>query len=481
MPFCGGDTAESFFYDSRPASPEQATAAAAAPKWWHVSDDEIHKLVHGGESTAAPQARQAHVDAGSGAHAQDQGKDGHAGSGFAGAQDATCSPDQQGRRSRAGRTVSFRGVEEDAVDQMLRTYAPAAGSRSAPSRQQLTGGERPRGWWMVSDTELQAKIAEMAARPRGQAQQASASPAATIAVAAGPKPRSSSAAPSAQPKRLARVGGAMVGAARTRGTSAGSVSRSSGSTAASGVGADGKIAIHVFFAESGDDMMLRVNPDLRIGAPKPPPGNRFTDMYGIGASTKGFDAMPRDFDYRSREFGETRRPGWEPEWVESFKGAIRDLTGIEPAHQRLSYKNVPMTNDQCTLREFGITDGATVQMRLYKGTVLKRGETMLACSRRREAVEEKLRQQVESGTASVENFSLRQCRHLRECRADGDVWMMPKWISQSNPRLFSRVGAGLDGAGGNRAKGDFGERPIYMPDALDPHLGAVRQRVVHGS
>lgn len=379
-----------------------------ARKWWHVPDAQIEQLVRGLQ--------------GGGAHADECHN----------AAERTALPVRTERRVRFRSDTPQPGENVDAIDQLLREPAVPASPSSTHSR------SRGSKSWRVSDEELEAQVAELAA-------QAAKSPAASRML----------------PQRSASE-------ALLRG------SRCS-------TGASGKISITVFFVDSGDQMVVRVDPELRLGPASPPQGNCFTDIFGAGASSKGFSAPAKEYDYRLRTFGATQRPGWTPEWTESFKGLIENLTEIEPVRQRLAFRNAPITADHLSLSDYGIGDGATVQLRLQKwvpGQMSQGKDIRLACTRRKHEVQSRQREQEASGRPKLDGYSLRQSKHLSSCRADGDVWMMPKWVSQASPELFAPTGVGFDGMGGMRAAArPFENTPIYLSDVGDDRLARVRDRV----
>jgi hypothetical protein len=243
--------------------------------------------------------------------------------------------------------------------------------------------------------------------------------------------------------------------------------------------------VNVFFIESGDTLVIRLHPDTRIGPAKPPPANCFTQLFGLGAGTNDFDHRARHFDYRRRQFDKTRRPGWRPPWTKSLKGAIARLTEIEPSRQRLTHRNFPMSNDELTLRSYGVQDGETISLRVGHPAPTDKGgsrdELFLASQLRMSRVHERQRRDASALPDGADNspaggaYSLRNSKYIGSCKCDGDVWMMPRWISQSCPNLFA---AGQNGIkNGRRPKGEFGTMPIYLPDVNDSKMSDVRESV----
>lgn len=384
------------------------TDPAEARKWWHVPDSQIEQLVRGLQGGAE--------------HADE----------FDRVAEMTALPARTERRVRFHSDAQQQGENGDAIDQLLREPGVPASPSSTHARSQ--GSKK----WRVSDEQLEAHVAQLAA-------QSVKSPAASQKL----------------PQRSASE----------------ALLRGSRCTA----DASGKISITVFFVDSGDQLVVRVDPEMKLGPASPPPGNRFTDIFGAGASSKGFSAPVKDYDHRLRTFGATQRQGWTAEWTESFKGLIEHLTEIEPARQRLAFRNAHITADHLSLSDYGIGDGATVQLRIQKwipGQKSQGRDIRLACTRRKHEVQSRQQEQEASGRPKLDGYSLRQSKHLNSCRADGDVWMMPKWISQASPNLFAPTGVGIDGMGGMRAAArPFENTPIYLSDAGDDRLVRVRHRV----
>lgn len=410
------------------------TGHGQAPKWWHVPDERIEEIIRDMAQPAAP--------AGEGKAGRRKLRAVPRPRPAAAAQGTPApQPAQQERHGPPAaperrRTVRFEGAQPDALEELLRrSFGGGAGGASSssarPPSQEVVweyddnGVLKPRKWWKVTDAELRRKIEEAAAE-------------------------------------LERTGNGAAGSGRPW---------CPGAAAA----ADEHMAVNIFIVESSDTLTLRVSPDLRLGPPAPPKKNIFTEVFGLGASTKGFDKATKSFDYRRREFGSTQRPEWSPQWSNSFKGLIAKVINVVPERQRLYFKNVPISTDETTLRSYGIAEGDTLQLRLVRlprASSQVSHEVTLACTRRKEEVRERLREQ-DTASSAAGCPSLRHSAMLKHCKSDGDVWMMPRWISQSNPNLFAPVGVGLDGEGGFRVCQEFGCSPIYVPDSVE--LSRVRE------
>ncbi|CAE8713637.1 unnamed protein product [Polarella glacialis] len=301
------------------------------------------------------------------------------------------------------------------------------------ANEEKTGEDRvrPVKWWKVSDERLQELVLELSSSPKAIPGLSSSSSAPCLGTSKDSNDRQSAAERSIQ-QRMASL--------RT---------------------STDEISIHIFFVDTGDIMTLRVAPDLRIGPPKPPAKNRFTEVYGLGACTKGFSDV-RNFDYKRREFDATKRANWSPPWTESLKGLIQHFAGAHASRQKIIIKNVPTSSDDLTLRSWGVIDGETLQLRIEKKGA-EPGETQHGSA-------------TASSTLLTGSISLRNSRHLKECKADGDVWMMPRWISQAHPNVLKRAAWDVPGKQGS-PMAVFSDGPIWMADADNHALMSVRTKV----
>eukprot|EP00929_Paragymnodinium_shiwhaense_P053012 TRINITY_DN26546_c0_g1_i1.p1 TRINITY_DN26546_c0_g1~~TRINITY_DN26546_c0_g1_i1.p1 ORF type:complete len:583 (+),score=169.44 TRINITY_DN26546_c0_g1_i1:161-1909(+) len=375
------------------------------------------------------------------------------------------------------RRVRFDGAvgqeEEDALDAMLRRTLRESGSmqgfRAAGGDAALDeaahGGEdhtaaankqKTKDWWKVTDEELERQILEMAAKNETEGEK-----------------RRSSTGPFGQSAAGTGLGLQRTGKAASAPTLPGKGKQ----------GQDERIVVNIFFVDSGDTLQIKVPPDLRVGPASAPSSNRFTDIFGLGASTKGFDQAKKSFDYNRRQFGTTQRPGWRPEYTENLKDIINRITELEVDKMQLSAFNNPVTQDQLTLRSYGIKTGGTVCVTVKKWEPGQHSlqDVSLAHStkKKRETTNawEKRRDPDYASKHHGSGYSLRNSKHLKDCKHDGDMWMMPRWIAQSSPGLFAPVGIGITGDGAMKVRKDFSEEPIWLPDGLDTKLGRVRQRV----
>jgi len=336
-------------------------------------------------------------------------------------------------------TVRFAGVEEDSLDSMLRRTQ----ERLRQGGTSTAGGDG-RASWKVSDQQIEQLVLSMSSAPPSQASRRASSQAGGALRASG----------------LGRAGAATISAS---------------ASAPARLADDGRIDVWIYFLQSEDLMRLRVPLDLPAGPPKAPSSNRFTDMYGLGASTKGFDLAKHTFDHRRREFTPANREDWVPEGGGSLKQLIEEYAEIEASRMRLFYRQIPLSNDQLTLRSYGIKDGDTISLRIQRfvpGCSMGR-DVQLATSKRLEPSAEE-----RSGASKYDGYSLRFCKRLKEFRnANGDVYMQPKWCSEMNPRLFAKVGVAVDGAGNFSAAPNQLDAPIWIRDKDNEKLRRVRLAV----
>mmetsp|Transcript_35514 Transcript_35514/g.81997 ORF Transcript_35514/g.81997 Transcript_35514/m.81997 type:complete len:530 (+) Transcript_35514:50-1639(+) len=390
------------------------------------------------------------------------------------------------RRSSVGKSRSVRFEEaetEDALDRMIRTVKEESFAKLSNAEEE--DGTKKKKPWKISDDDFRDFVLSLA---RSDAE---------VAPASAPALASSASAPVLRGGRgLDQVQGSK----------------------------DAKINVQVYFLDSQDVMTLRVSPELRIGPAQPPKGNRFTDIYGLGANTKGF-AEFKKFDYQRRQWLGGFRREWVPAWSQSLKGIIHDLTGMEIARQKLFWRNVPMNNDNLTLRSWGVKDGDGVQLRFQQKISPQQLEAMRkACQattasggdvekciasvmdpslpvktdmesstasdffkprRRREESVEPRRQSAKASKAAQERMMLkeeattahlRNSRHLKRCKSKGDVWMMPRWISNPATGHFSPIGNPKTTVD-NREPSSFAEKSIYLADAYNMDVRRVRTTV----
>lgn len=374
------------------------------------------------------------------------------------------------RPSVMRRSVRFEEQRDDALDRMLK--------HEEERRQGGQGYEEPRRKkWMITDEEFREFVLSLA--------KSNADPKVDSAVAS--------------------TGGL---------TSSASAPLLKGSAAKKEM-----MLVHIYFVDSQDMMSIRVSPDLRIGPPTAPKGNRFTDIYGLGANTKGF-AEFKKFDYQRRKWLGGFQKDWVPAWSVSLKGMIAELTGMDVARQRLFCKGVAMGNDNLTLQSWNVTDGDTLQVRFQHKISQEQMEAVRkACQAAGHHVERSVtsihdpslpvRAEMESSTSSdfwkpwmgrmkqpadksqrstrtprdakpvmlkdhSHTAQLRHSKHIRRCTSKSDVWMMPRWVSQDIPHHFAATGNPKHHVV-NREPARFADQGIYLHDSRDATLGRVRK------
>eukprot|EP00401_Gymnodinium_catenatum_P027647 CAMPEP_0117621776 /NCGR_PEP_ID=MMETSP0784-20121206/87806_1 /TAXON_ID=39447 /ORGANISM="" /LENGTH=453 /DNA_ID=CAMNT_0005425707 /DNA_START=8 /DNA_END=1366 /DNA_ORIENTATION=- len=212
----------------------------------------------------------------------------------------------------------------------------------------------------------------------------------------------------------------------------------SASRRSSAVGGERAITIYVQNVHTADKFAMRVSPDMRIGPDVHSPAG------GVVEVAEGDECEPT-----------------------SLKAKIEEALGIDASRQRLNFRASPMASDAQTLSSYGVTDGATVHLRVNRDSPVDRRGVVLACSARKSAKEA---MQEDSETLSTRSYSARSAsaRKSLELRcARGGATMMPKWVSQEYPKLFAPVGIALDGHGGYRPFEAFALTDIYRSQEDD--------------
>jgi hypothetical protein len=206
-------------------------------------------------------------------------------------------------------------------------------------------------------------------------------------------------------------------------------SRRSSSTSSSD--RNGRVKIQIYVPESGDTFSLLLPPDARIGpcdalddATKK---NRFTEMFGDLARTSAFDKAPCSFDHKKREWGpnqaETPRTDASDRDSVTLKGLIEHYTGVDPKNQRLYFRGTPVGLSHATIKSYRITEGATVQLHLFRRRAdTPAGECLRTVAKRQDAGQSK--------------FSVKNVAQFQGANPGGEFWPMPRWVSQQKPKLF---------------------------------------------
>lgn len=204
---------------------------------------------------------------------------------------------------------------------------------------------------------------------------------------------------------------------------------------------EGKIVVHVYNMHSSDKLIFRVKPELRIG------------MAGAAC-----DNCQKDVD---------RDP--------SFKCEIAKTLGIEASTIRLMFRGCPLASDDRTLRSCGISDGDIVHLRIVSTTLVGRDDVMLACAakKRMQDAEWAKDEMLFMRPYAMQSSSSRS-RLQQRCEQNGVV-LMPKWVSQDNPKLFAPVGVGMDDHGGDCAFEAFNMKGIWHPPVDHPNQRGQNQ------
>lgn len=370
----------------------------------------------------------------------------------------------------------MRFEHEDAVDKMVREMALHRGSEAdiledSPwevAQEHNVGASAPKpmtkGGWKVSDAELMQHIMHTAEHVKSESNFRSSFTSFAFAGQALVHPS------------MLRSASVPSGASSSPADAEPIIVRNKKSAITS---SNERLSITINFLDSGDTLVMKVMTSLRVGPATPPKLNPFTELFGAGASTKGFCELKKGFDYQKRQFGTTQRPGWRPEWKESLKEMLAHLTGLDISRLRLYHKNCLMS-DELPLSAYGIRNGETFTLMILKereAHTVGRDITLCSSVKASKTTWEERREQLLAGAIPGHLYSLRQSKHLKECGPGSDVLMMPRWVSQVDPQLFAPVASGITGDGSMKCRVNFNEVPIYMPDMRDPKFIGVRQRI----
>lgn len=234
---------------------------------------------------------------------------------------------------------------------------------------------------------------------------------------------------------------------------------------------DGKITVYVYNVHSSDKLVLRVHPDLQIGAPSSP--STADSVHNLPCyEVEG----PRENMTAAIPIPQNIQP--------SLKSEISKALGIDSLQMRLIFHGSPLSDDARTLKCYGITDGETVHLRVHRAPCAGRNDVVLACAAKKCMEngkwddEEKL---------SMRSYAMQspaaQARLNQRCVNNGAA-LMPKWISQEHPKLFAPVGVSIDGQGGAAPYEAFNMKGIWHPPVDHPnHRGQNQygfQRVREG-
>lgn len=265
-------------------------------------------------------------------------------------------------------------AEGDSLQQFLH----AANSPAAHDWSQVPPSQRPKHWWKVSDGHIDALVGALA---KSQSEPSLPSP-------------------------TAKAGLSML--------------------------TEPPISLHLLL-ETGKTLSLKVPLCLKAG-PSPPPRNALTDVFGPGASSKGFEQeLPCSFRHA--------RNGWTHVKAASLKGLVSMATGLEPARQQLCHQGGVLRREELTLRAVGLRDGEMLELQRMPSPRVGRREVLLACSRKKsESRPPKPRKRLDR----VEDFG-------RIRNKEGEVQILPRWNKGTSSDVFAKVGIAVDGQGGYRA------------------------------
>lgn len=239
----------------------------------------------------------------------------------------------------------------------------------------------------------------------------------------------------------------------------------------------GRIRVQVSIGESTESFTLLVHPTAHIGPPleESKSNNVFTDIWGE-ASDLPFDMTRHAYDYKRRQWGlnsvihdatSEESSNLEGGSVPTLKGLIQRYVGIDVSRQTLWFDRIRLSQNNKTVRSYGIGDGSAVQLYIERCPGLTRSSSAPGKKR------------MEVGTER--EFSLRGRADFSKACPGGDFWPMPKWVFQEHPNLFAKVGSGLDNKGYPVAYRKFEEMPIYIDDGARGNCNALHQGALESS
>lgn len=419
-------------------------------KWWHVPDDHIEELVR----RLAEDKKEASLEN----RASRRGK--------------APKPLRSAHWASIGKTETPKKLTpQDALDEMLKRMTvnkPKQKSSEEDPPDEFTSGDtedglRPSKGWHVSDRQIEEHIQKLSEESthRQLARGGSSAMRSTIQFI----DRSSPSRPPVSVESPKGIHVRLKALARSEPIPCHRTGRRHAAAP------KGDHFINVFFhlMDNGLRFSLTVHPDLRIGPDQPPPGNIFTEKFGLGARTNGFELKAQSFDYRCKQWASNPRPNWVPSWTDNLKARIELATGVEVPRQRLLFHGSLIGADFTTLRVAGITHGNEIQVYAMKTDPSRdfrntSGVVLASTAKRRET--EEARHVLEQSRERVE-ASIRSALPLKSSPGDSPKrCLMPPWQSQEMPALF---GGKDDGAGRCQttikpAVPSFEEVPIFHHD-----------------
>jgi len=237
--------------------------------------------------------------------------------------------------------------------------------------------------------------------------------------------------------------------------------------------------VYVYLHDSCCTIGVRLHPDTHIGPDRLPQPADASSPKALLASVEAGTGRCRSADMAVASDAvailattggsslETTAATWKPSWTLSLKGIIEESTGFEVGRQRLLlHSGVHMSRDDWTVRSYGLRTGDTVHV--HSQSVLAspcdRGGVVLACSAKRFERDERHRQREVLRTSLCE--TKQGSMLLRRSESDGvGICVMPKWISQENPKLFSKAGHQREGLSASATSLTyFGDFHVWHPD-----------------
>jgi hypothetical protein len=437
--------------DDESLSEYGVTSGAREAKWWHVDDDRIEELVQkiAKENKEVPRE-----------------------SGLQG-------PKPIRRSHRPGR-VSPKFTPQDALDQMLRRMTeppPVYRPKESGKDSDYSEGEAYSKWWHISDEQLRDRIQELQeedverqpARSRNTTMRSTIGGSCSSLSNAPPVP-----AASGSPKgRKSMIHVRLRGLGRSEPMPCQRTGRRHPAAPF-----EDTIPVYFQMMDTGTRFSLNVNPEARIGPDHPPPLNRFTEKFGPGACTNGFDLKAQTFDYRHRRWATNSRPKWVPGWSHSLKTQIEIATGVEASKQRLWFHGSAIGSDEKTVHAAGIIPGVEILVYTRKSDSSRdlRSVTLACTAKRHERLvaRQALR---ETSKQKLEAFLSSKASTMKASQGDSPKHLvMPPWKTQDQPSLFGRKddGAGRDQSTLKPHVPAFEDVSIWRPDIEEQLLQRVR-------
>lgn len=197
---------------------------------------------------------------------------------------------------------------------------------------------------------------------------------------------------------------------------------------------DDKITIYIYNVHSSDKLVLRVSAHLQLGSSS-------TDDAG----------------------------------EQSLKSEIARALYMDASQIRLMFNGSPLLDDERTLKSYGIGDEDTVHLRLYRTPSAGRKDVVLSCAAKKYMV---YAERDKDTHLCMRPYAMQpasaKARIDQRCAQNGAA-LMPRWISQDQPKLFAPVGVSMDGHGGDRVFEEFCSQGVWLAPVDHPNQRGENQ------